>query len=423
MKFYIKQWLAVALLIALAVSGCKDDDQAEGFKNPDVMEISPEEALIGESVTVTGENFKNVISVKFGSVDADFTITDDNQILTTVPDGLNEGDAGITVFYKGAAENNLGPSDKIDFVVLYEPVLNSVSPTAAKPGFEVTLAGDFLKRATSLKFGEIEMPFDVTQNEIVTEVPIDAVVGETQIMVTTPGGVATIPFTISERTPEIYSFAPASGGKTGEEVTITGLFFMDVQSVKIGTTNVPVFDVVSETEIQLTIPAGASSNKVTVKTALGEVVSEGTLNVIEIPFVLYGEDLHSQMQNWGWGGSDVFNSTAVAKSGTKSYLRTYNDAWSGIQLHHGTLNLSPYSAVKFSVYGGPGTTGKILNFTCNWGTMVPITLTAGAWTDYTIPLSQIGNPGVLDNLIFQEKGDTAPAVSFSVYLDNIMFVE
>jgi hypothetical protein len=112
----------------------------------------------------------------------------------------------------------------------------------------------------------------------------------------------------------------------------------------------------------------------------------------------------------------------VYRSLIQSASVTFNKNWSRVQLHHSSLQLKHYKAVKFSVCGGPGTTGKVVNFTLNWGTTVPITLTAGAWTEFTVQLAQVGNPASLDNFIFQDNGNSDPRSPYSMQIDNIMFV-
>ena len=408
--------------LTLWIVGCEEEETPASYQKPLVMDVSPGEGLRGDQVTLTGENLDEVAGVKFGAIDVPDFEKSGNEITLTIPDGLEEGETTITVYYPGAVASNLGPAASIPFKVLYEPVLSDVNPLQAKPTFDIILSGNYLRSAFSLKFDTIVTPFDASQTNISATVP-DMAPGMIDITVGTPGGEASIPFEVLPKTPEIYGFDPAAGGRPGEMVTISGNFFIDVLSIRIGTTEVTDYEVMSESQIAITIPPGASRNKVTVQTAIGEVTSEDDLNVVEIPFVLFAEGLHNDMQNWGWGGTDDFGSTQVAKEGTLSYERTYTEAWSGIQLHHGSLNLSPYSAIEFSVYGGPGTTGKVLNLNVNWGAASAVTLTEGEWTDYTVSLADLGNPEILNELIFQENGETNPQVPFTVYLDNVKFVE
>ncbi len=414
--FYLLAFMTVLIL------ACEDDDEPVTYLKPVIMEVSPGEGLQGDQVRLSGQDLGQVVGVRFGSIEVTGFQQADDEITLTVPNGLEEGETTITVYYAGAVSNNLGPSASIPFKVLYEPVLTEVSPAQAKPTYGITLSGNYLKAAFSLKFDSIVTPFDATQTSITAIVP-DMAPGMIEISVGTPGGVTSVPFEVLPKTPEIHRFEPEAGGRPGEQVTIYGAFFIDVVSVHIGSTEVGEYEVVSESELVITIPEGVSRNKVTIQTAIGEVTSENDLNVVEIPYVLFGESLHADMQNWGWGGTDDFNNTEVAREGSVSYARTYTEAWSGIQLHHGSLNLSPYSAIEISVYGGPGTTGKVINLNINWGAAFEITLTEGEWTDYTVPLADLGNPALLSELIVQENGSTNPQVPFTVYLDNIKFIE
>lgn len=107
----------------------------------------------------------------------------------------------------------------------------------------------------------------------------------------------------------------------------------------------------------------------------------------------------------------------------KSASMTFSRNWSDVQLHHGIVQSRRYKAVKFSVCGGPGANGKVVNFMVKGGTHVPITLTAGTWEEFTVQLSQIGNPSLLDNFIFQDNGNSSPRSPYTMHIDNIMFVE
>ena len=415
---------AVVLLAILTFCfyGCEEEEAPANYVKPVIMEVTPTEGLRGTTVNISGEDLTDVAGVKFGSIEVSDFDKSAGTISMKVPEDLEEGETTITVYYPGAVSSNLGPSATIPFKVLYQPVLTDVFPAQSKPTYEVTLSGNYLKSAFSLMFDSIITPFEASQTGITATVP-DMPAGSIVISVSTPGGVASLPFEVLAKTPEIYSFDPAAGGRTGEQVSILGKFFVDVQSVQIGEVEVIEYNVENESEIVVTIPEGAAAGKVTVRTAIGEVISEADLNVIEIPYVFFAEGLHAGIENWGWGGTDDFASTQVAREGDLSYERTYTEGWSGIQLHHGSLNLTPYSAIEFSVYGGPGTTGKVLNLNVNWGASSAVTLTEGEWTDYTVSLADLGNPEILNELIFQENGETNPQVPFTVYLDNIKFIE
>lgn len=112
----------------------------------------------------------------------------------------------------------------------------------------------------------------------------------------------------------------------------------------------------------------------------------------------------------------------VYRSPIQSASVTFSRNRSGVELYHGNVQLKHYKAVKFSVCGGPGTTGKVVNFTLSGGSTVPITLVAGAWTEHTIQLSEIGSPAKLNNFIFQDNGHGSPRSPYTMQIDNVTFL-
>jgi|GEM_PF-837860 len=66
--------------------------------------------------------------------------------------------------------------------------------------------------------------------------------------------------------PEVTSFSPDSG-YAGNAVTINGSSFTGVVNVSFGSTDAPIFTVVSDTVITATVPSGASTGAITVATA------------------------------------------------------------------------------------------------------------------------------------------------------------
>jgi len=247
------------------------------------------------------------------------------------------------------------------------------------------------------------------------------------VRVITNYGEANMEFEIQQPPPVIDNFAPAVASP-GEAVTIDGEFFNGLQSVAfvdVATNEVREAEIVSSTvdetgeHIVVIIPDGTKVSTISVTTQAGTGVSEKTFG---LNYAIYTEGLNSEMQNWGWGGSDDFYSTTAAKSGNYSYKRAYEGGWTGVQLHHGTLDLTQFTHAKFSVYGGPGTTGKLIQFTINWGASVQIEVTEGEWVDYTIPLSDIGSPAVLDNFILQDNANSSPGAPYLIYLDDIGFL-
>ena len=181
-------------------------------------------------------------------------------------------------------------------------------------------------------------------------------------------GEANMEFEILQPPPVINNFAPAVADP-GETVTIDGEFFNGLQSVAFvdaATGEERDAQIVSSTvdddgeHIIVIIPDGTKVSNIAVTTQAGTGVSENTFG---LNYAIYTEGLNPEIENWGWGGKDDFYSTTVAKSGNYSYKRAYEGGWTGVQLHHASLDLTQFTYAKLSIYGGPGTTGKLIQFT------------------------------------------------------------
>lgn len=273
----------------------------------------------------------------------------------------------------------------------------------------------------------------VTNTTIIITVPNAPFPGPnvlSTVRVVTNYGEAQLDFAIEQPLPVIYSFAPAVANP-GDVITIQGQYFNNLEAVEfidVKTSDALVAEVISYATndegvevLAVKVPDNAPVSFIAITTSAGTSVTETSFG---LNYAVFTEGLNPDMQNWSWGGADVFNSQTVAKSGLTSYKRTFNDGWSGVQLHHGTLDLTQFTHAKFSVFGGPGTTGKKLNFTINWGSTVEVDVVEGEWRDYVVPLSALGTsaPTVLDNFIFQDNGNTSPSAPYLIYLDDIGFL-
>ncbi|NJM25213.1 MAG: hypothetical protein HC859_06660 [Bacteroidia bacterium] len=261
-RYFKFLYALIPLIVLVQFTACDDEDTAGNFDRPAISEVSPAQGLIGTTVTITGSKLSKVTKVKFGAVDAaDFnpSANTENTITVKVPAGLDAGDTKIAVFYAAASETNLGPSAAADFAVLFPPVLTEVVPGSAKPGKQITLSGNYLADATTVSFGEVLAAFEAKATTITVTVP-EAEAGVADLTVTTPGGTATLPFEVLAKTPEIVGFSPAEAHE-GDEITVDGFYFDDVQSVSVGGTEATEFTVVNPTRITFTVPVGAFTGK------------------------------------------------------------------------------------------------------------------------------------------------------------------
>lgn len=114
----------------------------------------------------------------------------------------------------------------------------------------------------------------------------------------------------------------------------------------------------------------------------------------------------------GWGGTTtVMNSDENQRGGTVSIKATFAGGWGGA-VQFGSWGKTPLPTagmqyLAFSIYGGTGTGDKNIQLTIKPTTdgassNVQVTIRAGKWTDYAIPLSSLGNPASIGELFFQD---------------------
>jgi uncharacterized repeat protein (TIGR03803 family) len=148
--------------------------------------------------------------------------------------------------------------------------------TSGKAGQTVEILGTGLSGTTGVKFGTVAATFTVVSNNYITAVvPSSGTTGF--VTVTTPSGTLTSnkKFLI---TPVISSFAPTSG-PVGTIVMITGTGFLGATQVTFGGVKATTFTVNSGTQITATVPTGALTGKISVKTPGGTAASTTSFTV------------------------------------------------------------------------------------------------------------------------------------------------
>ncbi|SHH60830.1 IPT/TIG domain-containing protein [Chryseolinea serpens] len=310
------------------------------------------------------------------------------------------------------------------------PALERVSLVAkdsttqsGKRGTTYVIYGNNLATTREVYFNESLAPLNVTlvrNDNIIIRIPDNAPFADVpnKIRVVTEFGQAELPFVIQQPGPKITSFDPAFIG-AGGIVTIEGEFFENLQSVKFDDAEAEVVSA-SGKEIEVKVPDGVTSAYLYVTTSAGTVKSTSAFG---FKFVIYDEDLVATWQKWGgWSSTTDWTSTQQAKRGDKSMKITYDGAWGGSQSHPSNtfVLVNNYTAVKLSIFGGAGTTGKnVMLFIKDndgvVGTQKSLAITEGVWTDYTIPLTELGSPSTINEFVFQDQGG-APYV---IFIDDI----
>ncbi|HEX6885013.1 MAG TPA: IPT/TIG domain-containing protein [Planctomycetota bacterium] len=242
---------------------------------PTIGGFDPTRGAVGASVAITGTSFTGATRVTFSGTPAAFTVTSDVRIETTVPDGASSGPIAVTTPSGTATSSS-------DFTVLPPaPTISSFAPTRGAVGTSVAITGTGFASATRVTFGGASAAFSVASStRIDASVPRDANSG--RITVTNPGGrgVSSGDFTVL-RPPTIEAFHPSSG-PPGTQVTIAGGPFTGAYSVQFGDAEA-AFRVLSPTQIQATVPDGASSVPIRVANPDGVAVSSDPFGIVPVP--------------------------------------------------------------------------------------------------------------------------------------------
>jgi hypothetical protein len=235
---------------------------------PTVTKVEPSfgSGAGGTSVTITGTNFTEGSTVKFGSNFASgVKVNSETSITAVSPAGT--GTVDVTVM----TPSGTSPTSEADRFT-YGPTVGKVEPNtgSAAGGTSVTITGSGFTGATAVKFGSNEATsFTVNSESSITAVS-PAGTGTVDVTVTTPAGTSSTgsadQFTYGPTVTKVEPNRGSPGG--GTTVTITGTGFTGATAVKFGATSAKSFTVNSATSISAVSPKvkGTGTVDVTVTT-------------------------------------------------------------------------------------------------------------------------------------------------------------
>ncbi len=233
-------------------------------------------------VRILGTGFlPGVTQVSFASTPATaVTFIAPTELLVTAPAG-SAGTVDVTVTTP-AASDVLASS----YTYLPPPTIASITPRKGKTaGGEVTtlLGTDFVDPDTSVSLAGVASPLVLvlTPSTATATTPVGSS-GPADVMVSTPGGTATLPlgFTFFAP-PTIASFSPASG-RAGTSVTLAGTNFdSEVSGNRV--TFAGMFATIGSatpTSMLVTVPNGALSGPLSLTTAGGTATTASSFTVV-----------------------------------------------------------------------------------------------------------------------------------------------
>lgn len=245
-------------------------DEEGNLLPPTIINFSPTAGRVGRSVQVLGSNFDpnvagNVVTI--GGVVASVTAASPTAITIEVPVGAATG--AVTV-----ETNGMLATSPQQFQVLLPPEISGFSPNSGGPGTSVTISGahfDTTPSANTVLFNGIQAVVNSGDaNQLVVTVPVGATTGQISVtcsdnQTTLSAGAFTVP-----PPPTITGFLPIEATE-GQPVTINGNGF-DTNAAGNSVLFNGVAAIVSSAsanQIMVTVPAGATTGKLTV-TASGQ---------------------------------------------------------------------------------------------------------------------------------------------------------
>lgn len=386
----------------------------------------------GENITITGNFLNWVTGVTFAdnkTVDS-FVSKTINQLVVTVP--LDAQTGTLIISYSGTEPLQFETTDSVKVAL---PLITGFSPNPVKHATNLTITGTNLDLATKVIFPGVADPVTTFVSQSATQLVV-AVPGATtkgNVLLESASGLQTTsPSELDVVLPAIATMSP-NPIDPGTNITITGTNLDLVTSILFqNAAAVTTFVSKTPSQIVAKVPAGVLRGKVTLgvlnsslTVQSGDILEiNGSVPPPTVAFPLYNDAITSNWNGWiggGWGGTKDLDNTSPVRDGTKSCKIDYVGGWgSPLQLGGASVAVAPYTTFKISIYGGTGTDGKKVNIGINGADAYTITLVAGKWTDYSIPIADLGltSSSVITDLIIKEFNGSG---GFTIYVDDLGF--
>jgi hypothetical protein len=246
---------------------------------PTITSFSPASGSPGTSVVITGTSFTGATSVRFAGTSTTYVVNSSTQITASVPVGASTGAISVTT------SSGTGTSSTSFVVTAAAPTVASFSPSSGCVGSTVTLTGTGFTGATAVTFnGLAAASFNVSSSTRITAVvPTGASTGKVAVTGPTGTGTSATNFTVTQCAPTVISFTPADG-PVATSVVITGDDFTGTVTVKFDGVNAS-FTVNSDSQITTTVPAGATTGRITVTNGIGTGTSSTDFIVTATPTI------------------------------------------------------------------------------------------------------------------------------------------
>jgi hypothetical protein len=199
-RFY---FFVLAGCLAVFVS-CSDDQETipQDVPDPVVLAFSPTQGILGETVSISGENFSVLPGdniVQFNGTPAVVKSATSNSLSVIVPDSATTGKLQITVVGKATTSIE-------DFIIL-SPSIEVIDPLIGSPGLEVRITGtNFSPTALSnrILIGAVDAAItSASASELKARIAPGTTIGKVTVQVGTQKYISEHVFQICDGVPEL----------------------------------------------------------------------------------------------------------------------------------------------------------------------------------------------------------------------------
>jgi hypothetical protein len=394
------------------------------FDVPVVINTVPAQGKPGTNITITGEFMNWVKEIQFyeNVVVDEFVSQSLTELTVTVPMAAQ---TGKLVFSSGGTKPLTIDSEGELIVTL--PAVTNLSPASIKHGETVTLSGTDLDLVRAIKFSgddpDVTTFISKTATQIEVVVPDKTSTGALTLKVHSPVTVVTGVLNIILPVGTNVTPKPAV---PGQDITISGTDLDLVAKIIFPGVDEPVNSFVSHsaTEIVVTVPEGVISGGLVFVT-LRDYVTPGPVFLVPsedpspLVMTLFDDGFQHGFGDWSWSlnSSDPQNGEQF-KSGTSSWKANFQ-AWGGCQMGQdpsGAPVSGGLTVFSFSVYGGPGTDGALLQIVLNdtWGNTKQRNVVEGEWVEFDIPISEFPDANVYGGI---------HRVAFQLGADGVIWID
>ena len=302
-KYFGTIALMMLMVVATAITSCKDDDEASQSYNF-LESFGPCPVARGGELTFLGADLRSVQSVEFpGGETVTPTFNGNGKFTVTVPESAQPG-----VLILHTSNGDIKTLTPIDFT---EPVVVSdFSPKEQRPGNEVSITGKYLSNATYITIGDVKIPLQpssteqtatfekyvtsLTNDEIKFIVPAEAATGDLALVDGQPVVAGTLTVTL----PTFSSWSKSEEILPGkDEVVINGTDLDLISKITFANgTIVEGTDIKNSVKkssvnsISFVLPLTAGDGDVTMTTISGIDVEAGSISVVKPEVTSFGSD-------------------------------------------------------------------------------------------------------------------------------------